>query len=512
MKKFYNSYNLSHESFLKLSLKEDFIDNHIVQKFGQNEVTMLSGQTYPLDKATGTVGEFLLIGDRIDEGNISYKQISYPLIPDNISQIVLLSKLPYDLFVKFVIDQRIRGKDLISMCVANEKINEMCNYRNEELFRRLLKLDYDFQAEENILRKKYIEFSKTRVWTFGRNNDGQLGLGDKENRNIPTLIEDFKDVKQISCGDKHTAFINDQVWTFGDNLNGQLGLDDEKDRYVPTLIKNFRDIKQISCGGVHTAFIDYSGQLWTFGDLKGYDKGVALGLGKYIILYNLKMPNLIKDFKDIKQISCGYNHTAFIDALGQVWTFGDNYYGQLGLWAKRYNIPNLIEGFKDIKQISCGYYHTAFIDALGQVWTFGSNRHGELGLGDIHDRRMPKLIKDFKDIKQISCGNNYTAFIDALGKIWTFGSNEHGQLGLGDRQQRNIPTLIKGFRDIEQISCGSNHTAFIDALGQVWTFGSNENGQLGLGDQEDRNIPTLIEGFKDIKQISCGNNYTAFVK
>jgi len=64
-----------------------------------------------------------------------------------------------------------------------------------------------------------------------------------------------------------------------------------------------------------------------------------------------------------------------------VWSFGNNEYGQLGLNSniKQYNVPTLINGFK-VKAIATGY-HSAFIDLNDSVWVFGHNNYGQLGLG-----------------------------------------------------------------------------------------------------------------------------------
>lgn len=60
--------------------------------------------------------------------------------------------------------------------------------------------------------------SNNSVWAFGRNTDGELGLGDIRERLIPTPLSNIK-AKAVSCGKGHTMIIdlNDNVWAFGDN-------------------------------------------------------------------------------------------------------------------------------------------------------------------------------------------------------------------------------------------------------------------------------------------------------
>jgi alpha-tubulin suppressor-like RCC1 family protein len=61
------------------------------------------------------------------------------------------------------------------------------------------------------------------VWGFGLNSCGQLGLGDKENRNTPTMNEHLSDISFISSGYHHALFLDSHgdLWSFGNNSAGQ---------------------------------------------------------------------------------------------------------------------------------------------------------------------------------------------------------------------------------------------------------------------------------------------------
>jgi alpha-tubulin suppressor-like RCC1 family protein len=76
---------------------------------------------------------------------------------------------------------------------------------------------------------------------FGYCQFGKLGLGDNQNRNIPTQILNFK-VKQQAAGANHTViiYLENNIWTFGYNEYGQLGLGDNKNINKPTQILNLK--------------------------------------------------------------------------------------------------------------------------------------------------------------------------------------------------------------------------------------------------------------------------------
>jgi alpha-tubulin suppressor-like RCC1 family protein len=67
---------------------------------------------------------------------------------------------------------------------------------------------------------------------------GQLGVGDLEDRNAPTLVTTLagNQVTLLACGWRHTLAVTatGQVYTWGRGVNGQLGHGDEEDRWVGT--------------------------------------------------------------------------------------------------------------------------------------------------------------------------------------------------------------------------------------------------------------------------------------
>ena len=80
------------------------------------------------------------------------------------------------------------------------------------------------------------------MFAWGRKHSGQLGIGDTENRAVPTLVTELlktKTVVQVAAGGAHTACLTDDglVFMCGDGGQGQLGVGDTKGRVVPTLMR-----------------------------------------------------------------------------------------------------------------------------------------------------------------------------------------------------------------------------------------------------------------------------------
>jgi alpha-tubulin suppressor-like RCC1 family protein len=160
------------------------------------------------------------------------------------------------------------------------------------------------------------------------------------------------------------------------------------------------------------------------------------------------------------------------------------------------------------KEVAAGNKHTIITDEHGNVWCFGSNTRGQLGLQDVNQSvYSPKQNLDLHDIITISAGHSFTIAVDQRGEVFSFGQNKSGQLGLGDDQDRNTPTKIPSLKNIQAVSSGLHHVLALDSFGYVWSFGYNFAGQLGLGDNIDRPTPCLVSGLEHIVQLASGNHH-----
>ena len=82
-------------------------------------------------------------------------------------------------------------------------------------------------------------------------------------------------------------------------------------------------------------------------------------------------------------------HSIALTKSGSIYVWGSNKEGQLGLGDEAEEISYTPESYVQlnlendtIKDISCGYYHTAIVTSSGDLYTFGEADGGKLGLGD----------------------------------------------------------------------------------------------------------------------------------
>ncbi|XP_058074220.1 ultraviolet-B receptor UVR8 isoform X2 [Magnolia sinica] len=226
-------------------------------------------------------------------------------------------------------------------------------------------------------------------YSWGKNNHGQLGLGDRESRTRPQVVETFNEacpwaVYEIACGAFHTVALSIRkvdrdiadasgerectCWTFGLGENGQLGHGTTNTTSLPQPVDGLPQdaiLVSVDCGLFNTCVASADGDVWAW----GMEKGLGLcpeasfsGIDAGDALY----PSLIP---------CGEFHgSKFVDPM----------------------------------QVACGAAHTVLVTDNGyKLWAWGRGRSGVLGRGNMMDSFIPciamwpPLHKDFEEEKGI---------------------------------------------------------------------------------------------------------------
>ena len=215
------------------------------------------------------------------------------------------------------------------------------------------------------------------------------------------------------------AFRQGTLFTWGLNNQAQLGVNDTTNRLTPvTSSAGGANWKQVSGGYRHTAAIKTDGTLWTW----GRNNNGQLGVNNAGTTLNRTTPvTTFAGGTNWKQVSCsagivapGADHTAAIKTDGTLWTWGSNSYGQLGVNATttRCTPVTTFAGGTNWKQVDYGNYHTAAIKTDGTLWTWGYNVQSPLGVNDTNTRCTPvTTFAGGTNWKQVSGGDNHTAAV-----------------------------------------------------------------------------------------------------
>ena len=336
------------------------------------------------------------------------------------------------------------------------------------------------------------------LYSFGSNEQGQLGLGlsHKQNVSLPTPIQNLPKISQVSCGSFFTVCVDCEgfMWSFGHNDHGQLGTGNRLNGFFPQKIEDIPPVLSVSCGAHHTLIITTDSNLWScgynfFGQLcQGTRRGS---------LHPLNSKPQKTSFSNISRISAGYDHSLFQNDKGEIFGCGYNQRGECGLGHSNdaQVTPSLIPNApSNIVHFVCGDYHNLFLDSDGNVYSVGKNWFGSLGLGHNTDQNVLSKIPDIPPIQTISCVGASCYLIDFEGNLWTFGRNNYGQLGNGDQTKKNAPKVISTLKDIQQISygCCGHHFIAKNSQNQIFITGRNDYGQLGTGDNQSVLVPKEI--------------------
>uniref|UniRef100_A0A8C6BVV8 HECT and RLD domain containing E3 ubiquitin protein ligase 4 n=1 Tax=Monodon monoceros TaxID=40151 RepID=A0A8C6BVV8_MONMO len=340
---------------------------------------------------------------------------------------------------------------------------------------------------------------------WGNASFGQLGLGgiDEEIVLEPRKSDFFinKKVRDVGCGLRHTVFVLDDgtVYTCGCNDLGQLGHEKSRKKPEQVVALDAQNIVAVSCGEAHTLALNDKGQVYAW----GLDSDGQLGLlGSEECI---RVPRNIKSLSDIQivQVACGYYHSLALSKASEVFCWGQNKYGQLGLGidCKKQASPQLIKSLLGIPfmQVAAGGAHSFVLTLSGAIFGWGRNKFGQLGLNDENDRYVPNLLKSLRTQKivYICCGEDHTAALTKEGGVFTFGAGGYGQLGHNSTSHEINPRKVFELMGsiVTQIACGRQHTsAFVPSSGRIYSFGLGGNGQLGTGSTSNRKSPFTVKG------------------
>ncbi len=327
------------------------------------------------------------------------------------------------------------------------------------------------------------------VWTWGRNDYGQLGNGSKTDKYIPSQI-DIGNVVSVKCGDSHTIALKSDktVWSWGKNGSGQLGIGNSgTESTVPVQISKFKDnnylITGIASGQYHSAALREDGTVWTW----GYNYFGQLGNGTYS---DKDIPYQTANISvwEVATIASGYNHILAIlnDDDSTLFAWGYNSNGQLGIGnatTTKQPLPvnvraDSVTNFSNVKAVTAGKYHSLALKHDGTVWAWGDNSKGQLGDNTNTQRLYPTQVSGLDSVSAIAAGEYHVLAI-RNGAVWAWGDNSKGQLGDGTTVQRKTPTPLSNLSNVIAIAAGGNHSLAVKEDGTVWAWGDNTYGQLG---------------------------------
>lgn len=226
----------------------------------------------------------------------------------------------------------------------------------------------------------------TRVWGMGAVGDGNFHGSASW---TPTTGQPSGPVNiagmtmlRASFGVAHSLAIRDdgRAFAWGANGMGQLGLGDTVARLEPTQVPGLIDVVKVQAGQAHSAALTMDGRVFTWGINDAHQLG---GNGPQFVDRStpsaVPLPDLAID------LACGADHCLALLIDGRLYGWGSNRFGQVGDGTTAdVATPREVTGRHWTVRaggIGAGRYHSLAYDPVGNVWAWGHNGAGQLGLG-----------------------------------------------------------------------------------------------------------------------------------
>ncbi|XP_059163498.1 E3 ISG15--protein ligase HERC5-like isoform X2 [Physella acuta] len=175
----------------------------------------------------------------------------------------------------------------------------------------------------------------------------------------------------------------------------------------------------------------------------------------------------------IKEVSCGKEHVLLLTNCGTLFSYGIGSRGQLGQSSvDTKKVPTLLDALNgiEIRKISAGGWHSTAISDVGDLYVWGWNDCGQLGLAAYKENVLTNVQTEpqyvhFSDeccMKSVACGSRHTVILLDDGKVFASGWNCYGQLGLGHTEdQKTFVPVTTLLYHCDQVFAGQWNTFFV---------------------------------------------------
>jgi|GEM_PF-2253009 len=333
------------------------------------------------------------------------------------------------------------------------------------------------------------------LFCFGKNNYGQLGIGNDTDMFSPTFVlgeYNFKDVdvsKRHSCG----LLENGSALCWGYNDYGQLGIGNITTMFTPSFVLGGYNFSSLNIGDAHTCGVLYNGSALCWGG--NWQGQLGIGLNNRTFMY---APTFVSGDYNFSSLFLGDVHSCGTLHNGSALCWGYNDYGQLGDGTiTRKTIPVFTYGNYQFSEMDLGWFHTCGLLYNGSALCWGENARGYLGIGNTTDMRAPTFVSGDYNFSSLSNGGSHNCGVLQNGSLYCWGINYDKELGYLENNYYTEPRLINfNNYNFSSIMCsrtgwydsGSNFGVLTD--GRIVTWGNNDYSQQGISPYINSGVPS----------------------
>ncbi len=293
-----------------------------------------------------------------------------------------------------------------------------------------------------------------------------------------------------------SASSTSSLYGWGLNANSQLGNGNTTNALSPFVITLPSGVTPVAgAGGAdHTLMIGSDGNLYAWG-YNGYGQ---LGIG-----------NLTQESTPVKvsmpagviplSVAAGNDHSLAIGSDGKIYAWGHNSFGQLGNGTTTdSHVPIAISlpAGVSARAIAAEGFSSMALGSDGNVYTWGDGANGALGNGGTANQNTPVKVSLPAGVTAtaIAAERHSAMAIGSNGVLYAWGVNTDGELGNGTTTQANSPVAVSmpGGVTASAIAGGGAHSLAVGSNGLLYAWGYNAYGQVGNGTTAVQKTPVQI--------------------
>jgi alpha-tubulin suppressor-like RCC1 family protein len=207
-------------------------------------------------------------------------------------------------------------------------------------------------------------------------------------------------------------------------------------------------------------------------------------------------------------IAFGNRHAVALRTNGEVLTWGENVYCQLGRASRGNSGRTPAVVMRNATAIAAAADHTLVLAADGKVYGWGMNPEGALGTGNTNDQcEGPALVESLAayTVTHIATGNGFSVAVTSDGDLYCSGDNSMGQCPIARAGRVEVftkvpvPELAGAVADVRS---GAFHTLIQTRNGALYALGRGRDGQLGSGTMVNGFAP--VSGLTDVVSFAAG--------